>query len=1096
MRPRCLLLAGVLIGLTLALSAWRRGESSIPPAGPQAGAEPFDEDRLEKDVLVPACTDPMGIDVVPDGRLLWIERKGEVRMYLPTGRKVLKLGTVPTAVFGEVGMLGMAADRDFARTGWVCLFFCPEKQSTTMRLSRFTIAGDKLDLASEKKLLDYKIDVAGAIHMGGGLAMDGRGNLYVGVGDNCPPIPEVPIDLRPGKEISDAFRSAGNSRDLRGKVLRIHPEPDGTYTIPQDNLWPDGKDGRPETFAMGCRNPFRLSVDPKTHWLYFGDVGPNVEPQTGIMPEGYDEVNQARRAGNYGWPFCTGPNEPFTQYDFATKKVGPPWDLKNLVNPSPNNTGLKKLPPPIPAFIWYATGPSKEFPELGSGGRSAMVGPVYYDDASLKSDVKLPVGRYDRTLFFFDWMRNWIKAVHMDKDYRIARIEPFLPRMAFRKPIDIRTGPEGALYIAEYGDRWGDNHDAQIVRIVYRRGNRPPVAIAEAHPRAGKHPLTVTLDGRKSFDKDKGDTLSYAWKLPGGQVTAGSAPTAKTTFDKPGVYDVLLTVTDSHGAASMTKVQVAVGNAPPRVRFFTPGNGEFFDWDQPIEYKVVVEDDEDGSTTAGTIPADRVSVQAAFLPRRDAGEGDNVHPGLALMRKTTCFACHAAGDQSKGPPYALVAQKYQKDAAARERLAKKVITGGAGAWGAYPMPPHPQHTPEQTRLMVDWIMTLTAGHQIPPTPGTEGGFTALHKPDLASDHGVYVLTARYTDQGAAGAAPLTGEAVCVLHSRIKKAAFADLLHHVEVVHELEGKDPIYTGMMARFAPNGYVRFDQMNLAGIERVDFFAGSAEGARGDFVIHADSPSGPVVAQVSVEDKPGYRVIPSPVKDPGGVHDLYVVAEGASGKGALSLLRLDFHDSPAAAAVRKKANAEAAQRAASRQKLFKARPFVKDWKMDDLAGSLGELERGRSFANGKALFQTASCVMCHRMGKEGGTLGPDLSEIAKKLAKQPMPRLALLREVLDPSAVIDEKYRTHIVFLDDGTQKAGIIVDQDKQAVRLAANLAAPDERITIPRERIEALRKSDVSMMPVGLVSSLNREEILDLLAYIESGGNPQYPAFRKE
>src|SRR5207249_705033 len=107
-------------------------------------------------------------------------------------------------------------------------------------------------------------------------------------------------------------------------------------------------------------------------------------------------------------------------------------------------------------------------------------------------------------------------------------------------PIDIRTGPEGALYIAEYGDKWGDNHDAQIVRIVYRRGNRPPVAIAEARPAAGKHPLTVTLDARKSFDKDKGDRLMYNWKYSPGRELTLALPESVVTFDKPGVYNVLL----------------------------------------------------------------------------------------------------------------------------------------------------------------------------------------------------------------------------------------------------------------------------------------------------------------------------------------------------------------------------------------------------------------------------------------------------------------------------------------------------------------------------------------------------------------------------
>jgi cytochrome c len=1087
MRPRTILFTCLLLAAALA------GLARLESRGP--AEEPFDEDRFEKEVLVPACSDPMGIDVLRDGRVLFIERGGNLKMYRPDKRQTVKLGTVPVAVFGEVGMLGMAADRDFARTGWVYLFFCPQQKKETMRLSRFTVKGDQLDLTSEKKLLDYKIDVEGAIHMGGGMAMDSRGNLYVGVGDNCPPIPEIPIDQRPGKEISDAFRTAGNSMDLRGKVLRIHPEPDGSYTIPKDNLFPNGKLGRPETFAMGCRNPFRISVDPKTDWLYFGDVGPNVEPDTGITPEGYDEINQAPKAGNFGWPMFTGPNEPFTQYDFATKKVGPPWDINNPVNPSRNNTGLKKLPPPLPALIWYGSGPSKEFPEVGSGGRSAMVGPVTYDDPALKSDVKLPA-KYDRTLFFFDWMRNWIKAVKLDEKYRVTRIEPFLPRMSFRKPIDIKTGPEGALYIAEYGDKWGDNHDAQIVRIVYRRGNRPPVAVAEARPAAGKQPLTVTLDARKSFDKDKGDTLRYAWKVPGQKDLVGAEPTATVTFTKPGVHSIQLTVTDSHGASSTAAVQVAVGNAPPRVKLTAPANGGFFDWGQPIEYRAEVEDDEDGSTAAGTIPPDRVAVQAEYRLRLAPTESDIAHPGLALMKKTTCFACHAAGDQSKGPPYSLVARKYEKDPQARERLAKKVIGGGAGTWGAYPMPPHPQHTMEQTRLMVDWILTLAAGHEVPPTPGLEGGFAALERPDPSNEHGVYVITARYTDQGAAGAPPLTGEAVSVLHARKKKPAFADFRHGIDVVHELEGKDPLTEGMVARFSPGGYARFDQVNLAGIDHIDFMAGSAEGAAGDFALRADSPTGPLVAQVGVDERPGYRRVASSVKDPGGVHDLYVVAQPKpGGKGALSLIWLEFHDSPAAAAARAKVNAEAAKRAAARQKLFKARPFVRDWAMEDLVGSLGELDAGRSFERGKMLFQAASCASCHKMGKDGGTLGPDLTEVGKRMAKQPMPRVALLRELLEPSAVIDEKYRTYVVTLDDGTQKAGVITEQTDQAIRLAANPAVPDERIVLPRERIEALHKSDVSMMPAGLVSTLTREEVLDLLAYLEAGGDPTHRAFKK-
>ncbi len=140
-------------------------------------------------------------------------------------------------------------------------------------------------------------------------------------------------------------------------------------------------------------------------------------------------------------------------------------------------------------------------------------------------------------------------------------------------------------------------------------------------------------------------------------------------------------------------------------------------------------------------------------------------------------------------------------------------------------------------------------------------------------------------------------------------------------------------------------------------------------------------------------------------------------------------------------------------RVKLFEARPFVRDWKMDDLAGSLGQMDRGRSFVRGKMLFTAASCASCHRIGKDGGTLGPDLTDVSKRLAKQPMPCAAPLREVLEPSAVIDEKFRTHIVVLDDGTQKAGIIVEQDKKAVRMAGN---PARRASVSSSRASASRR----------------------------------------
>ena len=161
----------------------------------------------------------------------------------------------------------------------------------------------------------------------------------------------------------DAMRSAGNSQDLRGKILRIQPKEEGGYAIPRGNLFTNPKTGRPEIYAMGVRNPFRMTVDDSTGILYFVDVGPNVFPELNIKPLGYDEINAAPKAANFGWPLFIGPNEPYPVYDFENNKVVATYKPEAPVNHSPNNTGIKKLPAAQPALIWYGNLKSKHFPK-------------------------------------------------------------------------------------------------------------------------------------------------------------------------------------------------------------------------------------------------------------------------------------------------------------------------------------------------------------------------------------------------------------------------------------------------------------------------------------------------------------------------------------------------------------------------------------------------------------------------------------------------------------------------------------------------------------------------------------------------------------
>jgi cytochrome c len=331
--------------------------------------------------------------------------------------------------------------------------------------------GDTFDLASEKKIISVVTDRDVCCHAAGSVACDAQGNVYVSTGDNTNPFESdgyAPLDWRPGRRGWDSARGSANRSDLRGKILRVKPKPEGGYTIPEGNLFPaDGSKGRPEIYTMGHRNPFRISIDKETGWLYWGEVGPDArEPNELRGPAGFDEINQARGPGNYGWPFFIANNRPYRAYDFETKVSGPPFDPEHPINNSPNNTGLKELPPAQPSFIAYPYAASTRFPELGSGGRAAAAGPVYHFDPNLKSEHKLPK-RYDKSLFIYDWMRNWIKEVRLTPEGRLEKINPFLADFTFLRPIEMELGPDGCLYIIEFGTGWERNNDSQVVRIEY-----------------------------------------------------------------------------------------------------------------------------------------------------------------------------------------------------------------------------------------------------------------------------------------------------------------------------------------------------------------------------------------------------------------------------------------------------------------------------------------------------------------------------------------------------------------------------------------------------------------------------------------------------
>ncbi|HEX8528615.1 MAG TPA: PQQ-dependent sugar dehydrogenase, partial [Cytophagales bacterium] len=574
-----------------------------------------EENRFVKVPLAGDFDEPMQIEIAKDGRVFVIERKGALKLYDPETKSVRVIARLDVFSLLEDGLLGMALDPAFDRNGWAYFFYSPAGNVPKQHVSRFTMKGDSLLMNTEKVLLEIPVQRETCCHSGGGLEFGPDGLLYISAGDNTSSKESsgyTPLDERPGRAPFDSQKSSANTNDLRGKILRIRPEPNGTYTIPVGNLFHKSEPNtRPEIYAMGCRNPFRFTID-KRGWVYWGDVGPDSGVDSLRGPQSYDEFNQAREAGYFGWPYFVADNKAYPDYDFATNTILEEYQnpLKP-VNLSPNNTGRRELPPAQKPMIWYPYGPSETFPMLGTGSRSACAGPFYYAADFKQAPYQFPAYYNDR-MFIYEWARGWIKTVAFDRDGNMTQIEDFLPGTPFSKPIDLKFGPDGALYVLDYGrDYFSKNEDALLSRIEYTEGNRPPLPRIAADQTVGAAPLTVRFSAKGSTDYDKADSLRYEWDVPGGKDPSGSAE-ATHTFTKPGVYKVTLKVTDPQGESATAVQEIKVGNAKPQVQVALAGNQTFF-WDNGnIDYQVQVHDKEDGTLGNGIDPV-QVDVYFDYL---------------------------------------------------------------------------------------------------------------------------------------------------------------------------------------------------------------------------------------------------------------------------------------------------------------------------------------------------------------------------------------------------------------------------------------------------------------------------------------------------
>ncbi|TDQ09441.1 ThuA domain-containing protein [Pedobacter metabolipauper] len=832
-----------------------------------------EDNRFTKSILSNDLNEPMELAVAPDGRVFFIERAGNFYVYNPASGKTTLVYKFPVKAVDKYlnGLLGMTIDPDFAVNNQLYFFNTASSgNAVKQHISRFSISKNSvLDLKSEKVIIEIPIDLEVSAHTGGSLAWDKHKNLFISTGDNTVPFESngfSPIDRRDNRLTFNAERSASNTNDLRGKILRIHPETDGTYTIPEGNLFPKGTAGtRPEIYVMGCRNPYRISVDQETSILYWGEVGPDSGTDGLQGPRGYDEFNQAKKAGNYGWPYFVGDNKAYKEYDFSTKQAANLFDVNGPANGSPYSTGLKILPPAQKPMVWYPYNRSAEFPILGDGGRCAMGGPVYHYDPELKSTTKLPE-YYDKALFVYDWMRNWVFALRLDENQNYKRMEPFMETNGdFRRPIDLEVGPDGSFYMLEYGSVYGiDNVDARLVRIDYNGGNRAPVAKIETRDTIGLAPYKVAFTS-KSFDNDDDDVLSYEWRFEGNKV--GSAePNPTYTFQKNGVYKVLLKVTDAGGKSDTETRIIKVGNTLPQVTINTPENTTFFSQKAAkFNYNVVVKDNEDK-----VIDPKKVKVNLNFIAKVENNQAVVGHQeitptynfGKALVAKSDCKACHQLNAKSVGPAFMLVSKRYAGNNAAVARLAKKIITGGGGVWGDHAMNAHPQLSKDDATEIVKYVLSLSMKKTNPLLP--QKGTVALDQHLKVKDQGRYIFTASYTDKGGA-ITPLTTKETILLRPSKVQAEEADAFNNVS-------KNEKYIGSIHN---KSYFMLKNIDLKNVSQLTYFYASANQS-GTIEVRADSPKGTLVSTIDFSPTGSwekYTTLPAPVSNPGGKHDLYFV-------------------------------------------------------------------------------------------------------------------------------------------------------------------------------------------------------------------------------
>jgi glucose/arabinose dehydrogenase len=497
-----------------------------------AGAVPY---RLpagfEERVLAQGLTSPTAVAVASDGRTFVTEQSGVLKVFLPgrpsEGRIVLDISDHVDARV-DLGLVNVALDSRFAATGRAYLLYSRRvpppyrgaPPAAAGRLARITIRpdGTVADEASPETVVLGRVlrspcppaetgadclPIDGVWHAANGLSVGADATLWVATGDGST------FDYAANIASGAAFR-AQDERSLAGKVLHVDGAGRGLPGHPFCRGETNLSLACTKVFAIGFRNPYRLSVAPDGRPV-IGDVGENAEEEIDLVDPGSD----------HGWPCWEG----------TTRHV--------IFRASGYCRRYYASPRPTMPFLRY-----KHF-----GNAAVVAGPI------LRAN-HYPAKLYGK-LFFGDYAQRRISWIRGPAEGDAGVPQAFIDGPT---PVDLRQAPNGNLV---YIDHSFLHRSGRVVELAYTGRRRPPVAAFEASAHAGEVPLRVVFDARGSYDPE-GSRLRYRWRWPDGTQSRGRR--VRQTFRRTGLQTVRLSVFSRDGRRATAVARLFPGRSSPRVR--------------------------------------------------------------------------------------------------------------------------------------------------------------------------------------------------------------------------------------------------------------------------------------------------------------------------------------------------------------------------------------------------------------------------------------------------------------------------------------------------------------------------------------------------